>query len=158
MWKYRDTIKNFNLGKPTFVKTKDEKNLTVNPSKAETISRLARKSNPYGKLELDEISHRSYSSPIIQEFCEKWEPGYEMIEDLDNDVTEALEGLKTEFPSFTKLIKDSNKRILWHQKKADLNDREKESPDNDIKVELNEDNGEHFESLLDDKSESPSFC
>ena len=90
-------------------------------------------------MEIDEISNRSYSSPIIHEFCEKWEPGQELVEQLSNDITKALEGLKSEFPrlhkwSNIKLIKflsrnwknadsiqkDRNKIIQWHQKKSDL--------------------------------------
>ena len=63
--KFKDTIKNFILGKPTFVNAKEEKNTTVDSREAATISRLEKKSNPYGKMELNEISHRSYSSPII---------------------------------------------------------------------------------------------
>ena len=70
----------------------------TNSREAATISRLERKSNPYGKMELDEISHRSYSSPIIRKFCEKWEPGQEIVEELNDDITEALEGFKPEFP------------------------------------------------------------
>ena len=30
LWKFKDTIKTFNLGKPTFVNVKDEKNATIN--------------------------------------------------------------------------------------------------------------------------------
>ena len=76
----------FNSGKPTFLQLKGEKSQPTNPREEATINRLAEKSNPYCKLELDEISHRAYSSPIIQER----KSSHNIVENLSDDITKVL--------------------------------------------------------------------
>ena len=59
----------------------------------ETISRLKNKSPPYGKIELDAISLRAFSTEPVRDFCRKWEKNHDIIEDIDLEVIEVLENL-----------------------------------------------------------------
>ena len=61
-----------------------------------------KKSNPYGKLELEEICLRAYASVHIQEFCKEWENNPSIIENIENEVTEVINNLKIEFPRLQK--------------------------------------------------------
>ena len=90
---------------------------------------------------------------------------------MDEDVTLALQALKSEFPRLhkwdnSKLItflaknwsnansiqENRNKRTLWLQRKSELEARERDNPSNEIKVEMNENNSEEIKSLQDDNS------
>ena len=90
---------------------------------------------------------------------------------MSDEVTEVIENLKIEFPRLQRwdnikiithfcenwkntdtLRNARNEKILGYSKESELKEREKENPDNDIKVEITEANNKVFDSLLEDQS------
>ena len=102
LWRFKDTIKNVCIDEPTLVRYKNEKIFYPESRKEDTIARLRKKSQPYGKLELNEISLRAYSLIPIQEFCKRFKDDHNIVEDINEDVVEILENLKLEFPRLQK--------------------------------------------------------
>ena len=93
IWSHKDTIQNYNSGKPTVIKIKLEENLRENETKVS----LSKKSKAYGEDEFDEICFRSYNSTHIQELCETWKKDPNILNDLSDEVIEVIENLKIEF-------------------------------------------------------------
>ena len=102
LWKFKDTIEKFNVGKPKFVKQKEKKAYGQDVRREDTGSRLRDKSPPYGKTELDAICLRAFSTDPVRNFCRRWEKNHDIIEDIELDVIEVLENLKIEFPRLQK--------------------------------------------------------
>ena len=90
IWRYRDTILNYNSGIPVFIKVEPSSAQTQNSREKETIIRLSQKSKPYGKSELDEIILRAYNSIHIQKICKAWENDPSVVENISDEVIEVI--------------------------------------------------------------------
>ena len=135
IWSHKDTIKNYNSGKPTIAKVKLDQINTLKEN--DTKIRLSSKAKPYGEDELDEICLRSYDSSYIQELCEEWKNDPNILNDLNDKVNNVIENLKIEF---ARLQRWDNMKIA--------------DPENSIKLEASEINDEVLDSLIKDKSET----
>ena len=112
IWQYRDTILNHHSGKPIFLQVKCPSGRSPSTKEGDTIIRLKRKSNPYGKQELDEISLRAYTSIHIQEIFKEWENDPSIVENMSDEAIKVIENLKIEFPRLQKW--DNIKIITLH--------------------------------------------
>ena len=53
---------------------------------------------PYGKLELEKICLKAYSSSAIQKYCVEWKENQDVDIDSKDKVREVIKDLKIEFP------------------------------------------------------------
>ena len=176
--KFKDVIKNYRKTEVSYIDLQLGPQPFSNDRKGETITRLEKKSSPYGSAELKEICLQAFTSEYIRGFCERWKIKKEVLEDINDNTVEVLEQLKLQFP---RLKKWDNKQFMEHlcenwehadkmqiehnrkifnfqkenkrkQNKDEFLERENANPENEIKI--NDTNQELLGKLIEESSET----